>query len=120
MATTEIRVAIAGLGTVGTAVIRLLQEEGARYREEVGVPLRLVAVLDRSHRRKDTSWLGPHVKMTDSLNEFLAAPSDIVVELIGGIDPADQIITTRQAWPMVVSVSCAHARTGPRSVAEVL
>jgi homoserine dehydrogenase len=90
---TEIRVAVAGLGTVGTAVIRLLQEESARYREEIGVPLRLALILDRSYRRKDISWIGSHVKITDSLDEFLETPSDIVVELIGGAEPADRIIT---------------------------
>jgi homoserine dehydrogenase len=94
MGTSEIRVALAGLGTVGTAVIRLLQGEEARYLDEIGVPLRLAVVLDRSYRQKDTSWIGPQVTVTDSLEEFLRTPADIVVELLGGTDPADQIITT--------------------------
>jgi homoserine dehydrogenase len=94
MSTSEIRVALAGLGTVGAAVVRSLQEEGARYREALGVPLRLVLILDRSHQRKDTGWIDPHVTVTDSLEEFLQAPADIVVELIGGGGPADHIITT--------------------------
>ncbi len=87
-------VAVAGLGTVGTAVVRLLQEESARYREEIGVPLRLAIILDRSYQSKDINWLGPDVKVTNSLAEFLETPADIVVELIGGAEPADQIITT--------------------------
>jgi homoserine dehydrogenase len=90
----EISVAVAGLGTVGTAVVRLLQEEGARYREEIGVPLHLALILDRSYQRKDTSWIESHVRVTDSLEEFLKTPADIVVELIGGSEPANQIITT--------------------------
>lgn len=94
MVTSEIRVALAGLGTVGTAVVRLLQEEAARYREEIGVPLRLVLVLDRSYRRKDVSWLASPVTFTDSVEEFLRTPADILVELLGGTDPAHQIITT--------------------------
>jgi len=94
MADREIRVALAGLGTVGAAVIRLLQEEETRYREEIGVPLRLTLILDRSYQRKDISWIGPAVRFTDSVEEFLETPADIVVELLGGADPADRIITT--------------------------
>lgn len=90
----EIYIALAGLGTVGTAVVRLLQEERSRYREKLGVPLRLVSILDRSYRRKETSWIDSSVKLTDSLDEFLGAPADIVVELIGGTEPADYIIST--------------------------
>jgi homoserine dehydrogenase len=93
MRTSEIRVTVAGLGTVGTAVIRLLQEERARYREEIGVPLRVTLILDRSHQRKNLDWLEPPVKVTDSLEEFLKTPADIVVELIGGDEPANRIIT---------------------------
>lgn len=94
MSEREIRVALAGFGTVGGAVIRLLQEEASRYREEIGVPLRLVAVLDRSIRRKDTSLIESSVVMTDSLDQFFQTPADIVVELIGGHEPANSIITT--------------------------
>ncbi|MCS6806777.1 MAG: homoserine dehydrogenase [Blastocatellia bacterium] len=93
MSEREIRVAIAGFGTVGQAVIRLLREEASRYREEIGVPLRLAVVLDRSIRRKDTRLLDSSVVMTDSLDQFFQTPADIVVELIGGHEPADSIIT---------------------------
>ena len=88
----QIRVALAGLGTVGQGVVRLLQEEGDRYRQSLGVDLRLVLILDRSYRKKDTSWISSDVKFTESLDEFLEAPSDVIVELIGGQDPADQMI----------------------------
>lgn len=90
----EIRIALAGLGTVGTAVARLLQEDAQRLQQETGVPLRLTVIFDRSYRRKEADWLGPEIRRTDSLDEFLRHPVDIVVELIGGIEPANQIITT--------------------------
>lgn len=84
---------MAGLGTVGKAVVRLLQEKRARYEKEVGVSLQLVTILDRSYGRKDISWVKPGVQFTHSTEEFLESPADIVVELIGGSDPADEIIT---------------------------
>jgi homoserine dehydrogenase len=58
----------------------------------MGAELDLAVVFDRSHRKKDLSWLGPETRVTDSVEEFLASPADIVVELMGGADPADRII----------------------------
>jgi homoserine dehydrogenase len=91
----KIRIALAGLGTVGTAVIRLLQEERERLRQLVGADLKLELVFDRSHQSKDIAWMGPGIRVTDSVDEFLsglANQADIVVELIGGTDVADRIL----------------------------
>ncbi len=86
------RIALAGLGTVGRAVVRQLIEDSARLRKTSGSDLELSLIFDRSHRKKDLSALAPGVAVTDSIDEFLASPADIVVELIGGADPADRII----------------------------
>ncbi|MEE8350186.1 MAG: homoserine dehydrogenase [Acidobacteriota bacterium] len=88
----KIRVVLAGLGTVGQGVVRLLESQASRYRERFGIDLALVSILDRSYQNKDTSWISSDVRFTDSLEDFLAVPTDVVIELIGGIDPADQII----------------------------
>ena len=88
----KVCVAMAGFGTVGRGVVRLLQREASRYSERFGIDLELVMILDRSYQKKDTSWISSEPIFTNSLDEFLKVPADIVVELIGGIDPADQII----------------------------
>ncbi|MEE2821593.1 MAG: homoserine dehydrogenase [Acidobacteriota bacterium] len=88
----KVCVAMAGFGTVGRGVVRLLQREASRYSERFGIDLELVMILDRSYQKKDTSWILSEPIFTNSLDEFLKVPADIVVELIGGIDPADQII----------------------------
>ncbi|MFB3067938.1 MAG: homoserine dehydrogenase, partial [Acidobacteriota bacterium] len=110
----EFRVALAGLGTVGQGVVRLLQEEGPRYRERFGIDLQLVSILDRSYQQKDTSWISSSVRWTESLEDFLETPSDIVVELIGGMDPADQIIRTglEQGKSVVTANKLVMARCG--------
>ena len=86
------RVALAGLGTVGGAVIRLLQEESTRLRRLMGAELDLAVVFDRSYKNKDVSWLQPPTRLTDSIDEFLASPADIVVELLGGEEPSGRIL----------------------------
>ena len=88
----RLRVAVAGLGTVGRAVIRLLQDDSARLHRQIGTELDLTTVFDRSHKTKEVSWLPPTTRLTDSVEEFLASPADIVVELIGGEQPADRIL----------------------------
>ncbi len=112
----ELNVALAGLGTVGTAVVRLLQEESSRYGQQLGVHLRLKTILDRSYRKKDLGWIESDVKATDSLDDFLAGPSDIVVELLGGADPADQIISQSltKGKAVITANKMLLARSGSR------
>lgn len=83
---------MAGLGTVGSAVIRLVQDESARLYQHTGTELDLTTVFDRSYKKKDVSWLPSTTRLTDSVEEFLESPADIIVELIGGAQPADRII----------------------------
>lgn len=88
----SVRLALAGLGTVGQATLRLLLDNASSFFHQHHVQFELVAVLDRSHSRKDTSWIGEGVQLTDSLDEFLESPADVVVELIGGTEPAGRIV----------------------------
>ena len=75
------RVALAGFGTVGQSVARLLQQTP----EDV----ELVAVLNRRVAGKRVDWLDGRVRWTESIDELLAADVDVFVELIGGRDPAE-------------------------------
>ena len=88
----SVRIALAGLGTVGQASLRLLLDHAPAFLHKHHVQLELVAILDRSHSSKDTSWIGEGVQLTDSVEEFLESPADVVVELIGGMEPAGRIV----------------------------
>ena len=114
----EFRIALAGIGTVGGAVARLLLEEKERYQQEVGARLQLSVVLDRRYRELDLSWLPRETMLTDNVDEFLKAPSDVVVELLGGIEPAHQIIST--ALSMQKGVVTANKALMARSGVEYL
>jgi homoserine dehydrogenase len=111
----QLRVAIAGLGTIGTAVARLLTEERERYKEELGVDLRIVTILEKDFREKETAWLGQDILLTDSLEDFLKTPADVVVELLGGVEPAHGIIskTLRAGRAAVTANKLLIARHGP-------
>ena len=77
----ECTVGIAGFGTVGRAVARILVDG-----THPGV--RLTHVCNRNVARKRVDWVGADVVWTDSFQALLDSPVDVIVELIGGQDPA--------------------------------
>ncbi len=83
---TSCRIAVVGFGTVGSAVARLLQARGDRH------PLRLAHVCNRQVARKKVGWAAPDVVWTDSMQEVLDSDADVVVELMGGLDPAYELV----------------------------
>lgn len=78
-------VAIVGFGTVGRSVARIL---GARHAQA----LRLTHIANRNVERKRVDWVPDDVRWTESFDEVLAADVDIVVELMGGLHPAKELV----------------------------
>jgi homoserine dehydrogenase len=82
-ASASFRVALLGFGTVGSAVARLL---AAQKDESL---LQLAKVCNRDVARKKVGWVTGDVLWTDDVESVLASSDvDIVVELVGGLDPA--------------------------------
>ena len=77
-----LRVALLGFGTVGASVARILVE-----RPELAGRLQLTHVFNRDVARKRAAWVPPSVTWTEDVNDLLAATPDVVVEVIGGVDP---------------------------------
>ena len=90
-----ITVAILGGGTVGSQVARLLEENAADLAARVGAPLQLigVAVRDASRPREGV----PNGLLTDDAAALAVRGADIVVELMGGIEPARSYILSAMA-----------------------
>src|SRR5215470_2255173 len=92
-------VAIVGFGTVGRSVARIVTEHPHHS-------LRLVQVCTRSVERRRVSWLPSHVAWTESFEDVLASEADVVVELIGGLDPAlDWVRTALRSGKFVVTAN---------------
>jgi homoserine dehydrogenase len=102
------RIALIGFGTVGRAVAKILVETSDRG-------LRLTHICNRNIERKKQPWIPPDVVWTDDVQSVLNSDVDIVVELIGGLNPAEQIV--RSALNAGKSVVTANkqliARHGP-------
>ncbi len=74
-------VAILGFGTVGSSVAKIL-------RDRVDVPLRLTHIFNRDVERKRVDWIPDDVVWTERIDDVLGSDVDIIVELLGGTDPA--------------------------------
>ena len=83
--TKPLRIALAGLGTVGAGVIRLLDTNGALIARRAGRPIEIVAVSARD-RSKDRGVDIGRFAWVDDTTALAHADVDVVVELVGGSD----------------------------------
>ncbi|HLM79508.1 MAG TPA: homoserine dehydrogenase, partial [Terriglobales bacterium] len=79
------KVALVGFGTVGSSVARILCERSNTH-------LRLTHVLNRNVARKKVDWLPPSVQWTENIDDVLSSDVDIVVEVMGGLQPTEDWI----------------------------
>ncbi|HSH45587.1 MAG TPA: hypothetical protein VK966_07010, partial [Longimicrobiales bacterium] len=88
----EVQVALAGCGTVGGELVRQLERRADAIEEARGLRFRITRVLVRDAARPRPEQLRPEVITTD-VDEFLhaATRADVVVEAVGGLDPAAAI-----------------------------
>ena len=102
------RVALIGFGTVGRVVAKILCERPHG-------PLRLTHICNRNVERKKQSWVPKDVIWTEDFQSVLTSNADIVVELIGGLAPSEQIVRgALQAGKSVVTANKQLiARHGP-------
>ena len=85
-----LKIALLGAGTVGVEVARLLTENAEDFAARVGADLQLVGVLVRDSKRP-RQGIAPELITADA-DELFAKDIDIVVELMGGIEPARSLI----------------------------
>ena len=81
-----------GLGTVGTGTLRILRENAEVIQRRVGIPVEVTKVAVRDLKR-DRGIAIPDGLLTTDPSEIVKDPDiDIVVELIGGYEPAKELI----------------------------
>ena len=116
----KINVGLVGFGTVGAGVARGLLQRRRILRHNVGAPVVLRRVCDRDFRRSRGFRLPAGMATTD-VNKILRDPEiHIVVELIGGIEPAKSIIreALRRGKHVVTANKALLAEAGPELFAE--
>ncbi len=88
----KINVGLIGLGTVGTGVARALLEKAHLLEERIGARVVLRRVCDRDLRRRRGFRLPPGLGTSDPAVILRDPDIHIVVELIGGLEPARTLV----------------------------
>ena len=105
------RVALIGFGTVGRAVAKILCETKSET-------ITLTHICNRNVTRKKQSWVPGSIVWTEDVEAVLQSDADVVIELIGGLIPAEQIV--RKALESGKSVVTANKQLIARHGTDLL
>src|SRR6516225_5371323 len=92
-----LKVALLGCGIVGSEVYRLLGDQAADLEARIGAPLEVAGVAVRRPARARAVAVDPGLITTDAVALVSRDDVDIVVEVIGGIEPARSLLLTALA-----------------------
>ncbi|MGE3317274.1 MAG: homoserine dehydrogenase [Planctomycetaceae bacterium] len=88
----SLKVAMIGMGTVGTGVARLLVEHSERIARAAGRPVELRRVVVRDPKKPRDVPLPAGAVSTDVRSILADQEIDLVVELMGGVNPAREVV----------------------------
>jgi len=89
----EIKIALLGLGTVGGGVVKVLETHGAEMQERAGCRLVLRRIADADLTRSREGLDLARLPLVADANQVLNDPEvQIVIELVGGLEPARTFI----------------------------
>lgn len=91
---TNLTIGLLGCGTVGGALVDLLDARRATITARSGVELRIGAIAVRDTAKHQDRLADPSLLTTDTAAVVADPEVDIVVELIGGTDPALTLVRT--------------------------
>lgn len=121
LAAAPLRVALLGCGVVGSAVARLLTAHDGDFAARVGRPLEVVGIAVRRPGR-DRSGSGVAASLFTTDARELVTRADIVIEVIGGIEPARGLILRAMGHgaSVVTANKALLAEDGPTLYAAAL
>jgi len=93
----HIAVGLIGFGTVGSGVAKILATNAGDIRRRLGIPLELRKVADLNIISDRGVTLAPNILTTDARQIFDDPEIDVVIELIGGDDPAKRFLLEAMA-----------------------
>jgi homoserine dehydrogenase len=79
----RLKIALVGFGTVGHSVAKIIAQDS-------GGPLVLTHIFNRGIKKKKVGSLPGGIRWTENIDDVLSSDADVVVELIGGLEPAGE------------------------------
>jgi homoserine dehydrogenase len=115
-----VRVGLLGCGTVGGGVVRLLAQNSRALSTRVGAPIELARVLVRDAARERVPELDRTVVTTDPEAVLGDRSIDVIVELMGGLEPAGALVerALRAGRSVVSANKMLLAQRGPELLAR--
>jgi homoserine dehydrogenase len=109
-----LKVALLGCGTVGSEVFRLLGEQAPDLAARAGAPLEVAGVAVRRRNRPRAVDVPGGLLTTDAMGLVTSQETDIVVEVIGGIEPARSLLLAalKAGKPVVTANKALLAEDG--------
>jgi homoserine dehydrogenase len=103
-----VKVALLGCGVVGTEVVRLLERHSGDLAARVGAPLELAGIAVRRLTKQRDLPVDPSLFTDDAASLVERDDVDVVVEVVGGIEPARSwLIAALSAGKSVVTANKA-------------
>lgn len=114
-----IKVGMLGLGTVGAGVAKILSESRPPLRDKTGLDVRLHKIAVRDLKKARALNVDPSVLTTDAMAVATDPEIEILVEVIGGIEPARTLLLAAlKAGKSVVTANKALLATHGRELFE--
>jgi homoserine dehydrogenase len=88
----EVRIGLLGCGTVGTGVVRILNENGEGIRARLGCPITIVGIAVRTLQQSRSDAVLQHLLVEDASALVRDPRVDVIVEAIGGLEPARTLV----------------------------
>ncbi|PYM04159.1 MAG: homoserine dehydrogenase [Candidatus Rokuibacteriota bacterium] len=94
----DVKIGLLGLGTVGGGVVKILEAHRANLEQRTGARLTLAAIADADLTRRREGLDLSRLPMVDDAEKVLGDPAiQIVIELIGGLEPARTFVLRAMA-----------------------
>lgn len=90
----NVKIGLLGMGTIGSGFATLLKRNAGMIKDKSGLDLLLARVADKDLAKLRAIGLGEEIITDDASNVIEDPDIDIIVELIGGLEPARSFITS--------------------------
>lgn len=101
-----LNVGLLGCGTVGGGVVQLLQKNARYIEARIGQPVRIARVLVRDPQKERVAGIDPTTLTTNADDVLGDASIDVVVEVMGGLEPAHAyLVRAIEAGKQVVTAN---------------
>ena len=89
----QVKVGVIGFGTVGMGTVKALWNQKEEIEKELGVGVKVVKIVDKDWTITRPMVVPPEIKYTDPFEVIEDPEIEIVVEAVGGIEPAFEYVS---------------------------